>query len=75
MAEQIYENFQHKLEECTYYEELERFERIFRATRGRATASGTAVLIEDAPARSTSIGMSMPSTIPELSCRENLRIF
>ena len=43
--------------------------------RGRATASATAAPIEDAPARLTSTGMFMSSTIPELRGRENLGIF
>ena len=65
MGKQRYEKFQNELEGCTD-KELERFERIFMERRGRATASVTMAPIEDAPARSTSIGMFMPSTIPEL---------
>ena len=43
--------------------------------RGRATAPVTAAPREDAPAPSTSIGMFMPSTIPELRGRQNLGTF
>ena len=55
-------------------EEFTRLER-FMERKGRATVSTTAAPIEDAPARSTSMGMSMPSTTPELRDRENLGIF
>ena len=44
--------------------------------RDRATAPATAaVLMENAPAPSTSIGIFMPSTVPELRGRENLGTF
>ena len=43
--------------------------------RDRATAPATAAPMENAPAPSTSIGMFMPSTVPELRGRENLGTF
>ena len=48
---------------------LEQFvERRYRAMAPAAAAP----MMENAPAPSTSIGMFMPSTVPELRCRENL---
>ena len=41
----------------------------------RATAPAAAALMESAPALSVSIGMFMPSTVPELRGRENLATF
>ena len=41
----------------------------------RVTASATAAPIEDTPTRSPSIGVFMPSTIPELRGLENLGTF
>ena len=74
MAEQKFEKFQTGLEGCTD-EELERFERIIMERRGRATAPAAAAPRENTPTPSTSIGMFMPSTIPELMGQENLRTF
>ena len=64
MAEPRYEMFENGLEGCTD-EELKRSERIIMERRGRVTASATTAPMEDAPARSTSIDMFMPLTIPE----------
>ena len=55
-------------------EEFSRLEG-FMERRGGARALTTAAPKEDAPARSTSMGMLIPSTIPELRSRENLGIF
>ena len=74
MAEQRYVIFQNGLGGCTD-EELERFERIIMERRGCAMARATAVPRKDVPAPSTSIGMFMPSTIPELRGRENVGTF
>ena len=74
MAEQRYEKFHNGLEGCTD-EELERFGRIIMEKRGRAMAPATAAPREDASSPPTSIGMSMPSTIPELRGRQNLGTF
>ena len=52
-------------------ENIARLERYMEG-RGRATAPASAAPIEDAPPRSTSMGMFIPSTIPELRGRENL---
>ena len=43
--------------------------------RDRATAPVTAAPTENAPAPSTSIGMIMPSTVPELRGRDSLGTF
>ena len=55
-------------------EQVTRLER-YVERRGRATAPAIAAPIDDAPARSTSMVMFMPSTIPELRGRENLGTF
>ena len=55
-------------------EEFARLER-YMERRGHATVSATAAPIEDAPARSASLGIFMPSTISELRGRENPGIF
>ena len=47
----------------------------FVEQRDRATAPTAAALMENAPAPSTSIGMFMPSTVPEMRGRENLATF
>ena len=47
----------------------------FVERRNRATAPAAAAPMEYAPAPSTSIGMFMPSTVPELRGRENLGTF
>ena len=48
----------------------------FVERRDRATAPATAAApMENAPAPSTSVGMFMPSTVPELRGRENLGTF
>ena len=43
--------------------------------RDRATTPAPAAPMENAPAPSTSIGMFMPSTVPELRGRKNLGTF
>ena len=43
--------------------------------RGRVTAPAAAASMETAPTPSASIGMFMPSTVPELRGRENLATF
>ena len=53
-------------------EELETFERMIVERRGRVTVPATTASMENAPVPSTSIGMIMPSTIPEFRGRENL---
>ena len=55
-------------------EKIARLEQ-YMEWRGRATAPASAAPMENAPAPSTSIGMFMPSTIPELRGRENLVTF
>ena len=55
-------------------EEFARLKR-YMELRGRTTAPATAAPTKNAPAPSTSIGMFMPSTIPELRVRENLGTF
>ena len=47
----------------------------FVEQKDRATAPAAAAPMENAPAPSTSIGMFMPSTVPELRGREKLRTF
>ena len=74
MAEQRYESFQNGLEGCTD-EELERFECLIMERRGRAAAPETVAPIDEASARPTSMGMFIPSTMPELRGRENLGTF
>ena len=44
-------------------------------SRGRATTPAAAAPVENAQAPSTSIGMFMPLTVPELRGRENLAMF
>ena len=55
-------------------EEFARIEQFVECT-DRATAPVAAAPTENAPALSTSIGMFMPSTVPELRSRENLGTF
>ena len=74
MAEQRYESFHNGLKGCTD-EELERCERTKMERRGRVAVPAAVAPIEDAPARPTSMGMFLPSTIPELRGREKLEIF
>ena len=76
MAEQRSE-FLNELKGGTANITNEAFARLkrFMERRGRATAFATPAPREDAPARSTGIGMFMPSTIQELRGRENLGIF
>ena len=45
----------------------------FVEQRDRAMAAAAAAPMENAPAPSTSIGMFIPSTVPELRGRENVR--
>ena len=54
--------------------ESARLER-YMEQRGRATVPSTAAPMKNVPAPSTSIGMIMPSTIPELRGRDNLGTF
>ena len=77
VAEQRSESFLNELEGWNIIFTDEEFARLKRRVkrRGSAAASATAVPIEEAPARPTSMGMFMPSTILELRDRRNLGMF
>ena len=53
----------------------EEFARIKQFVERRDRATAPAAPVENAPAPSTSIGMFMPSTVPELRGRKNLGNF